>query len=427
VHDSGSGAGEEIYAAGDFPGAVARWNGAQWSILGPGLSGGTGAHATSLAVYDDGSGAAPSLYVGGQFFAAGGTFLSNIARWDGNIWISPHSGINGNVRALKVFDDGSGSRLFAGGQFILAGGVNVTNVARWNGTTWSAAGSPPIVTSFSIHDGGAGVRLHSVTNSSSLHSIREWNGTSWNVTGPTLSRVQVVQTYDDGSGTRLYAGGEFTPSSAIATLHLARLGPGGWEPPTPTGQGLGGQTYCMAAHDDGSGPALYLSGSLQSVASAPAPPAILRWNGTAWSALPAPPSVAYALASYDAGGPGLYASIFGSPGYEFAVTRWDGNAWTLVGGIAASWEYVNSLTTLDDATGRALYAAGSFSAISPAGGPSVWAPRVARWDGTNWTGFGAGPSTEDIFAVAVYDDGLGAGPALYAGGYVAGSFRGIAR
>lgn len=422
-YDDGS--GSALYAGGEFAGAIARWNGAQWTILGPGLSGGLPNYVTALAVYQDGGGSA--LYAGGQFRSAGGTFLDNVARWDGSSWSSPLNGISGTVRALTVFDDGGGPRLFAGGTFAHAGGVNVASVARWDGTAWSAAGSLSNVASFSIHDDGSGVRLHAVTNQSTLHSLRAWNGTSWSVTGPTIARVQVVRSFDDGGGARLYAGGDFTPSSTLASFHIARLGTGAWEPPTPTGQGLGGQTYCMAAHDDGSGPALYLSGGLQSVASAPPQPGILRWNGTTWSTVPAPPSVAYALASYDGGGPALYASTFGSPGYEFAVTRWDGNAWSVVGGIAASWEYVNRLTALDDATGRALYAGGSFTNIYPAVGGPVAASRVARWDGANWSGFGAGPATDDVFAVAVYDDGLGAGPALYAGGVWSASFHGLAR
>ena len=69
---------------------------------------------------------------------------------------------------------------------------------------------------------------------------------------------------------------------------------------------------------------------------------------------------------------------------------------------------VNALCVFDDDTGPALYAGGSFT---NAGG--VAAPSIAKWDGTQWAGFGG---TDCIVnALAVFDDGTG--PALYAAGF----------
>ncbi|TVQ64173.1 MAG: hypothetical protein EA378_00100, partial [Phycisphaerales bacterium] len=81
-------------------------------------------------------------------------------------------GVSGGIRAMAVFDDGSGPALYAGGVFTTAGGVEVNRVARWNGSTWSALEGPS----------GIGV-----------------NGT-----------VRALAVYDDGSGPALYAGGYFS-------------------------------------------------------------------------------------------------------------------------------------------------------------------------------------------------------------------------
>jgi hypothetical protein len=64
----------------------------------------------------------------------------------------------------------------------------------------------------------------------------------------------------------------------------------------------------------------------------------------------------------------------------------------------------------DDGSGPALYVAGFFTTAG-----SVPARSVARWDGFEWTALADGLEG-GVYALEVYDDGLGGGPALYAGG-----------
>ncbi|MBI5362600.1 MAG: hypothetical protein HZA53_05425 [Planctomycetes bacterium] len=74
---------------------------------------------------------------------------------------------------------------------------------------------------------------------------------------------------------------------------------------------------------------------------------------------------------------------------------------------------VAAVATFDDGTGPALYAGGTFMTAS-----SVQTPRIARWNGTSWSSVGGG-FTElygAVRALCVFDDGLGGGPSLYAGG-----------
>jgi hypothetical protein len=93
----------------------------------------------ALAVFDDGTG--PALYVGGAFELAGGIVANNVAKWDGSKWSDVGGGTSSSVSSLAVFDDGSGPTLYAGGGFDKAGGVSVSMIAKWDGSAWSALGS----------------------------------------------------------------------------------------------------------------------------------------------------------------------------------------------------------------------------------------------------------------------------------------------
>ena len=88
-------------------------------------------------------------------------------------------------------------------------------------------------------------------------------------------------------------------------------------------------------------------------------------------------------------------------------------AWVNEIGMLGMNNWVEALTVFDDGSGDgpALYAGGNFT-----GSP---ADRIARWDGTQWSALGSGitsTTSPGVFALAVFDDGSEAGPALYAGG-----------
>ncbi|MEZ5302992.1 MAG: hypothetical protein R3F11_20480 [Verrucomicrobiales bacterium] len=94
----------------------------------------------SFATYDDGSGEA--LYVGGYFESAGGSAVSNLAKWDGAAWSDVGGGVNGvfSIGAMQAFDDGrSGPQLYVGGTFSLAGG---NSVRGWRAGTANGRMSP---------------------------------------------------------------------------------------------------------------------------------------------------------------------------------------------------------------------------------------------------------------------------------------------
>jgi hypothetical protein len=136
VFDDGT--GPALYAAGLFSKAggidasnVARWNGSGWSPLGSGVD----ASVQSLCVFDDGSGRGAALFAGGQFMLAGGASASHVARWDGVEWTELDGGTNLRVITLAVFDDPSAPApsLYVGGRFTSSGGEAASHLARWTG------------------------------------------------------------------------------------------------------------------------------------------------------------------------------------------------------------------------------------------------------------------------------------------------------
>jgi len=84
----------------------------------------------ALAIYDDGTG--DPLYVGGYFTNVRGLPVNHITRWDGAAWSAlagPYAtGISGWTRALAS----DGAVLFAGGSFVDAGGMTSWKVAEWS-------------------------------------------------------------------------------------------------------------------------------------------------------------------------------------------------------------------------------------------------------------------------------------------------------
>ena len=196
VFDDGSGGGPALYAAGFFSTAgglpansIAKWDGTSWSPLGNGLTD----NVFALAVYDDGSGGGPALYAAGAFTSSGGVAVSRIAKWDGATWSALGSGLGGSASTLAVFDDSSGGALslYCGGDFTSAGGVAANRIARWDGLGWSAVGSgmDASVHALTVFDDGTGPpRLLAAGDFTSaggalVGGTASWDGSSWRPLG----------------------------------------------------------------------------------------------------------------------------------------------------------------------------------------------------------------------------------------------------
>jgi hypothetical protein len=417
------GGGPALYAGGSFNiagGAVgsshiARWNGATWSALGSGTSN----TVSALAVLDHGGGEA--LYAGGSFTDAGGVSASRIARWDGSIWSALGSGIGptGNVASLASFDDGDGPELYAGGGFSMAGGAQAENIAQWDGLSWSVVGPQQSsalngdTRALAVFDDGGGPDVYAggaftSAEGVSANYIAGWDGSGWSALGLGMdNQVYALSAFDDGGGPELYAGGEFNTAGGVEVNRIARWDGSAW---SALGSGMNNDVFALAVFDDGGGPALYAGGSFTTAGGASAN-RIARWNGSSWSALGSGVNGSVnALAVFDdGGGPALYAGgsfIFADAITANRIAKWNGSSWSALG--SGLGNYASALAVFDDGGGPALYAGGIFLT---AGGIS--ASRIAEWNGSSWSSLDS-EMTNVVNALAVFDDG--SGPALYAGG-----------
>ncbi len=145
--------GSNLFAAGRFTSAggiiasnVARWNGSQWFAVGGGVGGIVNPFVrirpppvSALAI------SAGNLFVGGDFAWAGAVNATNIARWDGTNWSPLGPGLLGSPAfapppAVATLGVDPGRDLYAGGSFNKSGNLDLAGVAIWNGTNWSSLG-----------------------------------------------------------------------------------------------------------------------------------------------------------------------------------------------------------------------------------------------------------------------------------------------
>ncbi|MCH8165047.1 MAG: hypothetical protein IH889_05510, partial [Planctomycetes bacterium] len=228
--------------------------------------------------------------------------------------------------------------------------------------------------------------------------------------------VFALTSFDDGSGdgAALYIGGHLPTAGEVAINNIAKFEGNSW---SPLGSGLNSGVWALTGFDDGSGSGLALfAGGAFSWAGDVSVNSIAKWDGETWSPLGSGMvGPVTALAVFDdglGGGPALYAGgnfITAGGVRANSIAKWDGDSWSpLVKGIDG---IVYAMTVFDDGSGSgpALYVGGHFTT---AGGAIV--NDIAKWDGLTWSPVASGIDGGSLWALAVFDDGNGA--ALYAGG-----------
>jgi hypothetical protein len=306
------GSGEALYMGGSFDTidnqrirGVARYDESSnaWSQLGTGISyGNTNGFVTSITPFETGS--ASLLVVGGFFRSAGGVSdTQSLAAWDGVAWRSLGAGFvpPQSVWGLEVLDIGDGEKLYIGGGFDEIGGESASGVASWDGSVLEVVGSGVPLTGFSPF-------------------------------------VNELVAFDDGSGVALYAAGRFDSIDGVSARLAARYRPGaGWE---SFGGGLVGSssTTTMDAAivwDDGTGEALYLAGSPFRPASGGSFASVYRWDGVSWAQIGQNVGgrVTDLIVWDDGTGEALYMSGTATPDIDY-FARLEGNTWVpYMGGV----------------------------------------------------------------------------------------------
>lgn len=358
-------------------------------------------------------------------FAIGGIVLFLLAlafvtrpvfaqQWERGQWSAPPDlrGLSDTVLAL-AFD--KSNNLYVGGYFKDAGGNgNADNIAMWDGKKWNALGGGfnKSVQAVAVDSRGnlyaGGLFQTSGDGAQKFSHIARWNGTRWDELVYGLDGNVLALAID--AQDNLYVGGDFKNacrdaacSQSLPVMHVARWTGTQWQ---SVGGGLDKSVNALALDARGN---LYVGGDFSKTGVGTGNlPHIAKWDGKEWSTLGGGvggsilPTV-HAL-TVDGIGNVYVAGRFALAGKVFAsrVTKWDGTEWTPLQQGANFGVY--SLVT--DSNG-ALYVGGLFTRVG-----ETDASRVAKWNprSDSWLALGGGLDNT-VFAFAYSPQHI-----LFAGG-----------
>lgn len=219
-----------LVAGGSFEGAVARWNGSSWQVLGGGLHGSFSGPTSVYAMtsYDG------NLVVVGNFLTAQGVDVHGIARWTSRGWQPFGSGAEEPVDAVVVYR----------GQLIAEVGDENDFIHAWNGLTWEPLpGNVDAVnvSCMTVYNdeliiGGALSVFTEIDGEFIASGLARWNGVSWQAVGDAgvqnVLRVSALGVYNG----ELIIGGRFSSVGDVDALNVARWDGDEWR---ALGSGIG--------------------------------------------------------------------------------------------------------------------------------------------------------------------------------------------
>lgn len=321
---------KNVYAGGAFTLAggssayrVARWSGSSWSVLSNASYNGLNGTVYSIAA-ESGN----SIYAGGSFTEAGGTSVSNVAKWNGSAWSSIDNGVNGQVEVLALY----GSTLYAGGSFYSAGSgaISVSNLAKYVGGSWYDVSSGTNGTVYALAVDGSGNLyvggfFSVVGGGTSANNIAMYDGT-WHALGNSLDNT-VRTIHIEGSD--VYAGGDFSYSGSTQVNYIAKYSGGSW---SDLDSGTSGPVYTMDVYNG----ILYIGGLFLTVGSGPVSTvAVAGWDLTeeSWSGV-GTTGMDNAVYAAVASGSGVYfggdfTTADGSSANR--IVKWTGSSWEILG------------------------------------------------------------------------------------------------
>jgi hypothetical protein len=429
--------GDFTHQAGVFCGPLLRFDGAQWALpwQGPPASLSTVPPVVKSLLARHVAGV-DELVFAGVFDYAGPVAANQVARLTtaGHVALPSSLPLEAAGGALALVHE-EGVEMIAVDAVAARPGPNSPSVLHrpglFDGVRWRGADrrSTPVPYGNVASFGAPGAEVAWLAGDG---EFRRRDGATWTAaaplpgpqsTGGVLAQIGRDFEQQTFSGvTRKFAAGRFFASPTAADPEAVVEIVGGAA--VPVGAGLKaqpiGQAFALAAGSFGLGARLYVGGTAMTLPNGSSV-SVAQWTGTAWQGLGTGiVGSVQALAVWNEGnGPDLYAGgqIVSAGGVAMAnIAKWNGFAWIPVGNHLNAG--VTSLVVFDDGTGPKLYAGGAFTAS--AGTPALG---VARFDGTAWTQVGQGlpgntfnPQIPGVKTLAVYDDGTGAGPRLYAGG-----------
>lgn len=279
--------GGKFIKAGGVPAkGFAKWDGQQWNEVGEGVNG----WIRDMKLDLDGN-----IYLVGSFDTVGNIHSSGIAKWDGSIWqqvgggIEPLAGsIIPDVRSIEIINN----EIYVTGSFTLAGSTGVSSLAKWNGNTWMSPGSGLIVSQVSFP--GTGTSLQKVNSDLYIGGYFTEaddqlfsNIIRWNTQTSTFNKLSdgssELGVYDGHlfsiaqNNNKIYVGGNFSIVGGTKASNIALLEDESWH---SLNEGINGVIYTICADSSN----VYVGGSFGEAGTTTAYH-IARWNGNEWSSI----------------------------------------------------------------------------------------------------------------------------------------------
>ena len=364
--------------------------------------------------------------IGTDIFVGIGTDIGDaeVWKWSGTNW----SKIGGGTPAINGSWDANtyegvyslatdGTNLYAG----LGTGTGEGEVWMWNGTAWAKIGGDSVNGGWTNYaeqvwmlDYFGGNLYAGLGNTAGDAEIWRWNGTAWTKIGGDNINAGWTTVYEavtglTNDGTNLYAGLGSTAGDSEVWMwngsSWSKIGGdsvnGGWDTTIETVRSLkhfGGNLY--AGLGDTAGDA-----------------EVWRWNGSAWTKIGGDAvSGSWANATYEQvtafawDGTNLYAGLGTSNG-DGEVWRWNGSAWTKIGGDALSGSWT---ANQGDAVNSLLFNDGKlYTGTYDAAGDGLF----YSFNGTSWTQLGGAYVNESwgMYGVGSMQVMQAQGGYLYAG------------
>ncbi|NTV04872.1 hypothetical protein HGA89_08215, partial [bacterium] len=226
----------ELYAAGNVPNGVVRWDDGEWVALGGGIgTAHTQPRLNCVAAYDG------DIYAGGLFGVPQVTVEqptgSGIGRWDGDAWHRVDGGVDQEVIALCPFQ----GDLWVGGNFNRAGALTTSYLARFDGESWhDVGGAGGRVECFAVHDGeliAGGV--FTAIGGIAAHGLAAFDGATWRPLTTTQISPRALASFRGD----LIAAGSFQTVDGLTVNRIARWDGAQWH---AMDDGMNGSVYALA-------------------------------------------------------------------------------------------------------------------------------------------------------------------------------------
>lgn len=358
-----------LLAVGD--GGLLEWNGTSWTRPVPG----TEQSAMSAAVET----AAGEFVAVGGFQTVGGAQAQRVARYFGLRWnaMVPGQAFDDDVRQLFV-EPGGG--IVAVGGFTRIGTLQAPGRARWDGATWQLLPPTPTPTSWLLAVGQLANGEVVFQDGIVAPRFLAWNGASWRVLAPSGVSGVVLNPL---------------PIAGLANGDLVACVPansglgyviGRWNGTTWTGLAttLNGEIHHMLGMRNGD---LVIVGTFTAVDGVPAN-GIARLSGGQWFALgQGRAEFGNQIVHLNFLLEGLQGELYALGAVRSGTMNSQSGLWT-----GSGWQMLGQ-GTVGAPTRAVALPNGDLIAIGVGwllGNPLVPMGGIARWDGTNWSPFGAG-------------------------------------